>query len=411
MKAVLFCSIKKWFIGQIIDASFTVLGIGLGKVPDYSMVPAGSQQVPGINHNKKVADAGITIWMGIIKNAVQEFAPLGLGYEYPYWEKHPEHNPDDPDDFLRLLSLTHTNDLYCGTMDGITGTGADSMIRLSDSKFHLSQIMRGYLKSISQSVRSLNGLESSKNSMKMSEWMMDANYEDAIHRLDDVDISRNADDFRRKLEGYFISAVWASNKCYMKCQSGMNPDHVTARCKDEKFAKERMCPFDALDTLCQVNCYTMIHSRNHEKPLIGLGNLEKHGFTIEEVKDDSWEQYKKLSNTQRKPQLDLESGDEFQFNMGKSALTLSVSVSKANVISDKPLKSKNFPCFSGDWRGLETEEFMNRLSMGAGSQDWGEPQKGNPRAWEIFQSQCPEVFSASKLPFKTNQLIAIIGDS
>lgn len=328
---------------------------------------------------------------GTLMKKILDFT-LPMEHDYKYKKFGMGNEGESSIDFLRLTSMTYTSDLYCGHIDGQAADGSDMGSRIADSRYHMSAIMEQYIENISAVFRALNGFGKSNFDQKMSDWMFNANYEEIIHRLDRVDISDEAKKFSHTLSGYFISAGWASNKCYMKCQPNLFRPNVQKRCYDAKFAVDRFCPDDSPDTLCQVNCYTMLDAGNHEKRLIGIDELSKHGFDIENVKKDSWEHYRELKRL-KKPQMDFVNGKEFTFGgEKKSALILSVSVSNANKIADKPLRSINFPCFSGqDYRGIDTEQHMINMGMGFGSTDWGGGKKGNARAWEMFQQQCPEV--------------------
>ncbi|KAJ8058970.1 hypothetical protein OCU04_011954 [Sclerotinia nivalis] len=387
---ILKCEIKKWFINLIYQYTGKALRFGLSKFvaleadldPKYHNLNPPSW--------KTLNQADPFMYTEFVKQLLDFTLPMehtvGKG------KKHPDGNEGASSiDFLRLTSERYTSDLYCGHMDGIAGTGSDNMARISDASFHISEIMKQYMQNLSDVFRALNGFTDVQGTGKtMSDWMFNADYETIISGLDSIDIAKEAQNFSQKLSGYFISASWASNKCYMKCQTDINRGTVKKRCYAKKFASERFCPEEQPDTLCQVNCYTMMDSGNHEKQLIGLDKLSKHGFNIEDVKRNSWEYSRELKKL-HKPQLDFVNGKEFTFNGERSAITLSVSTSKSNRIADKPRKSTNFPCFSGqDYRGMDTEAHLTNLGMGFGSTDWGEETKANPRAWEMFQHHCPE---------------------
>ncbi|CAD6446010.1 e2d4624d-ae6a-4e5b-abfe-3d30f284277c [Sclerotinia trifoliorum] len=387
---ILKCEIKKWFINMIYQYTGKALRFGMSR-----FVQA--------EEGKEIKDAGLNppSWKKLSKAdpfMFTEFLKQLLDFTLPMEHtvgkaiKHPQGNEGESSiDFLRLTSERYTSDLYCGHMDGIAGTGSDNMVRIADASFHISEIMKQYIQNLSDVFRALNGFTDVQGTGKtMSDWMFNADYEAIISRLDSIDIAKEAQSFSQKLSGYFISAAWASNKCYMKCQTELNRGTVKKRCHAKKFASERFCPEDYPDTLCQVNCYTMMDSGNHEKQLIGLDKLSKHGFDIEDIKKTSWEYSRELKKL-HKPQLDYVNGKEFTFNGDRSAITLSVSTSKSNRIADKPRRSRNFPCFSGqDYRGMDTESHLTNLGMGFGSTDWGEETKANPRAWEMFQHHCPE---------------------
>ncbi|QSZ32352.1 hypothetical protein DSL72_001926 [Monilinia vaccinii-corymbosi] len=375
-KTILMCDIKTWFIDQIWKRSMTIIDTGASQVKD-----------------KKTQEQLGKIKVTLLLDVAKDIVGFGLQhhYGYAYYEGHPGSDVTASPDFLRLASQGYTSDLYCGQMDGIKGTAGDNLWRMSDAGYHLGEIMTDYVKKVDGAYRTLNGLESNPNfPRKMSDWMENSNFEDTIHRLDDFNVGQVAEDWGKQLKGYLIGAALTANKCYMKCQSHLMPSDVRYKCEYEDFQNERFCPAERPDTVCQINCYTMLDSGNHEKPLIGLGKLQKHGFNSKDMMKNSWEHYLQYTNGQRRPQLEIESGQEFKFNGGNSTLMLSVSVSRTNIIADNPLKSKNFPCFSGDWHGQEVEAFMNRQGMGRNSTDWGEPIKGNPRAWEVFQHHCPE---------------------
>ncbi|KAI9642474.1 hypothetical protein NHQ30_009279 [Ciborinia camelliae] len=343
----------------------------------------------GIDWKEVVEKAQPLRWAGYMKEILDFSLPMDTGAMYS--QRHPAGN-ETSNPWL-VLNLAHTNDLYCGTIDGIAGTGGDNPYRISDSGFYLSTIMRDFRETLSKQYRSFNGQESNpEKNFKMSALMLNVNLEAVIRNQENFDFASYAASWGKEIEGHFISALLASNKCYMKCQNGMDPEDVLSKCHADKFAKHRFCPAEAPDTLCQVNCYTMMDMGNHEKPLIGIDNLPIHGFTVDELKQNSWDNYKEHTNDIYMPkmQMDFMNGTEFNFDIGKKALTLTVSNSKTNIIADNPKKSKNFPCNSGDWRGLEIEGFMKRLGMGPGSTDWGEDFKQNGRSWEVFQSRCPE---------------------
>ncbi|TGO28077.1 hypothetical protein BPAE_0032g00200 [Botrytis paeoniae] len=396
--AILKCKIKTFFIDMIYQFSTKFLRMSLAKLVKIE----GSGGGPWTSFNKLDP-----FQYGTLLKQILDFA-LPMEHAYKYKKFGAGNDGENSENFLRLTSMTYTSDLYCGHIDGQAADGSDTGSRISDSKYHMSEIMKQYIKNISDVFRALNGFGEAHFDQKMSDWMFNANYEEIVHRLDRVDISEEAQNFSHTLSGYFISASWASNKCYMKCQPKMFRPHVQKKCHDEKFAADRFCPDDAPDTLCQVNCYTMLDSGNHEKKLIGLEQLGKHGFDIENVKRDSWENYKELKRL-KKPQIDYVNGKEFTFGAdNKSALVLSVSVSSTNRISDKPVRSTNFPCFSGqDYRGLDTEQHLINMNMGFGSTDWGGGKKGNARAWEMFQQQCPE--QTRKMPPLTRYLNIICG--
>lgn len=380
-KQQLICDITKWFIDHI--WSYTITGFETFFTQEKNVKDK-------LWVKNQLKEAKLPTVFGLIKDVFK--TGLEGKYDYFYAEEHPGGKVTDSPNFLRLSSQSYTDDLICGQMDGIKGTGGDNLWRMSDAGYHLSEIMKDYLQAFSKAYRILNGLDSSPNFIHtMSDWMSDSNFEDSIHLLDTIDVAKDADEWGQKLKGYFISASLAANKCYMKCQTQMNPREVVSRCQDKAFPKQRFCPAEAPDTLCQLNCYTMIDAGNHEKPFIGLGNLEKHGFNSADVMKDSWEEYMQTSNAQRKPEVDISSGKQAELNPGKPRLILSTSVSRTNIISDQPLKSKNYPCYTGGWQGLEVESFMDRQGMGRGSPDFGDPKKKNPRAWEVLQNHCPEV--------------------
>ncbi|KAF7959524.1 hypothetical protein EAE96_001140 [Botrytis aclada] len=395
-KAILMCKIKTFFINMIYQ--FAIKAVSL----EYANLIKLEEGGGPFTDSEKFE---IMFFVGIMKE-ILDFS-LPMEHDYKYKKFGAANDGETPLDFLRLTSMTYTSDLYCGHMDGQAADGADIGSRISDSRYHMSEIMKQYIKNISDAFRALNGLGEAHLDQKMSNWMTNANYEEIIHRLDGIDISAEAQHFSHTLSGYFISAGWASNKCYMKCQPNLFRPTVQKRCHDAKFAADRFCPDDAPDTLCQVNCYTMLDSGNHEKKLIGMEKLSKHGFDIEDVKRDSWERYKEL-NRLRKPQLDIVNGKEFTFGAeNKSPLVLSVSLFSTNKIYDKPKKSTNFPCFSGqDYRGLDTEQHMINMNMGFGTTDWG-VGTGKARAWEMFQQQCPE--QTRKMPPLTRYLNMICG--
>ncbi|ESZ93884.1 hypothetical protein SBOR_5742 [Sclerotinia borealis F-4128] len=381
--AILYCQLKTWAIQLSWGISMDFIGMGFG------FIPAG-QAASTVAKMADMAMRNVPKYIEGLKYHIEFGLPIANGILKA--KKHPVGNEGGSVDFLRLKE-SYTSDLWCGQMDGITGTGADTPTRISDTGFHLSAIFMEYLATLSDAYRSLNGLRPDvPGSHKMSEWMYSADYEDTIHRLETFDIAKEAKSWGQRLEGYLISAAWASNKCYMKCQINMDPETVLEKCHAPESAEMRYCPADEPTTLCQYSCWTMMNNGNHEKGLIGQDSLEMFGFSTAELGQNSWEHYKELRNNYFKPELDLENGKEFTFNMGKSALTLSVSSSDTNIVADNPLKkSKNFPCFSGrDYRGLDTEAFMYRLGMGPGHTDWGEATKGKPRAWETFQHRCPE---------------------
>ncbi|TGO63484.1 hypothetical protein BOTNAR_0099g00110 [Botryotinia narcissicola] len=397
-EAILKCKLKTFFIDLLYQFSEKFLMMSLAKLV------------------KIEGDAG-GLWTSFNKLEPFQVASLlkqildftlPMEHDFKYKKFGAGNDVETPFDFLRLTSMTYTSDLYCGHMDGLAADGIDTGTRISDSKYHMSEIMKHYIKNISDVFKALNGFGETHLDQKMSDWMFNANYEEIIHRLDRVDISEEAQNFSHTISGYFIAAGWASNKFYMKCQPKMFRQNVQKRCYEAQFAADRFCPEDAPDTLCQVNCYTMLDSGNHEKKLIGIEKLSKHGFDIENVKRDSWNNYKELNRLKR-PQIDYVNGKEFTFGAeNRSALVLSVSLSATNKISDKPTKSWNFPCFSGqDWRGLDTERHLINMNMGFGSTDWGGGGKGKARAWEMFQQQCPE--QTRKMPPLTRYLNIICG--
>ncbi|RAL62169.1 hypothetical protein DID88_002653 [Monilinia fructigena] len=394
-KAQLICDIANWFIGQIWSKTITGFETFFGQ-----------EQYSEKNWLKYLKKWKLSVVSGLLKEIFE--TGLKNKYDYIYAEEHPGGQVTDSPNFLRLSSQSYTDDLICGQIDGIKGTGGDNLWRMADSGYHLSEIMKSYLQNLSKVYRILNGLESSPDFIyTMSDWMANSNFEDNIHSLDTINIAKDADEWGQKLKGYFISAALAANKCYMKCQSGMNPREVVSRCRYEAFAKHRYCPAEAPDTMCQVNCYTMMDAGNHEKPLIGLEKLQKHGFNSTEVMESSWAQYIKTSNRERKPELTVESGKDAKLNPEKPSLILSTSVSRTNIISDEPAKSKNFPCYTGGWQGLEVESFMDRQGLGRGSPDFGDPKKKNPRAWEVLQNHCPE--EARSMPPLTRYFNMICG--
>ncbi|KAF7934742.1 uncharacterized protein EAE98_002787 [Botrytis deweyae] len=397
-KAILQCKIKTFFIDMTYQFTEKFLMLSLTKA-------TGFEGKWG-NVATKFEKAEPFYILSMVRQIIDFTLPMEHDYKYKKFGA--GNDGDDSLEFLRLTSMTYTSDLYCGHIDGQAADGSDTMTRISDSKYHISEIMKQYIKDISGVFRALNGHGEVDLDLKMSDWMLNANYDEMVHRLDRVDISAEAQKFSQTISGYLISAGWASNKCYMKCQPKMFRDTVQTRCFDAKFAADRFCPEDAPDTLCQVNCYTMLDSGNHEKKLIGIEKLPKHGFDIENIKRDSWENYKELKRL-RKPQMDYVNGKEFTFGAeNRSALILSVSLSRTNIISDKPTKSLNFPCFSGqDYRGLDTEQHLINMNMGFGSTDWGGGGKGKARVWEMFQQHCPE--QTREMPPLTRYLNMVCG--
>lgn len=371
-----------------LPADLSLLDSHPDNVPPTKFVPSGISKFNDQNPMQYVT----------LTKTILDFT-LPMEHTQAWYSNHPGGNETtNTNNFLVLGSMGYTSDLYCGQMDGISGTGADNDYRISDASFHMSQIMQEYIQNISNVFRALNGLGPTKGlGQKMSDWMINADFESIISRLDTIDVAKEARKWSRSLEGYIISAAWASNKCYLKCQSDMNPTEVMNKCNDEKFANERYCPADSPGTLCQANCYTMMANGNHEKRLIGADSLGKHGFTIQEAMQNSWDHWNNPSKSLMKPTVEFEDGvPKFNAMGSYDSLALTVGNSKFHTISDDPKKSKGFPCFSGqDYRGLDTAVHLQNMGMGIGSTDWGEAKKANPRAWEMFQHHCPEVSFAS----------------
>ncbi|PQE06028.1 hypothetical protein CJF30_00004988 [Rutstroemia sp. NJR-2017a BBW] len=323
---------------------------------------------------------GPNFYLGHLKSHTQTLAT-----EWAKYSPSMRYGPTQKNaDFLKL-NIPYTAGGFCGDLDGTAGTGGDNLWRMAEMRSHVVEIFDAYAQIVTSFHQCLNG-QADCERMRISSWMSNTDWEKTVEQLDHADPAAQASSWTQSLSGYLISVAWAANKCYMKCDSDLDPDLVIARCNEEQYKDIRFCPAEEPRTLCQANCWTMLRDYNHERELWGKNALGKYGLDMELVKQNSWKHYQLYKNDFGLLPLTYDNSSAM-LNLGDEGVTLTVSYNKANEIADKLESSKDFPCFSGDWTGSDTHAFMDRLSMGINSTDWG--SNGKMRAFETLRSICP----------------------
>lgn len=141
---------------------------------------------------------------------------------------------------------------------------------------------------------------------------------------------------------------------------------------------------------CQVQCLTSNARRNnHETPLFGMDNLEKHNLTLPAILTNSvarYEAHKGISlNGNNDPLNQATLVEDYGLPVCRSSLFEMGDID--NKLSHNRWKShKQFACSCGDWRSSETKAFMNQIGMGIGQSDMI-----NKRSKQTLTLICPRV--------------------
>ncbi|PQE15008.1 hypothetical protein CJF31_00007067 [Rutstroemia sp. NJR-2017a BVV2] len=396
-KSIIQCKIRMYLFDLMWQVVTTALDLGLKQLApvDVKSFATVSKLADGANKlaistetaKWKFGNAipsgrmGPNFYLGHLKHHTQTLATEWASYSSSMRYGPTQKNPD----FLKL-NIPYTAGGFCGDLDGTAGTGGDNLWRMAEMRSHIVEIFDAYAKIVTSFHQCLNG-QADCERMRISSWMANTDWEKTVEQLDHADPATQASSWTQSLSGYLISVAWAANKCYMKCDSDVEPELAIQRCNEEEYKDIRFCPAEEPRTLCQANCWTMLKSGNHERELWGKKALGKYGLDMDLVKKNSWKHYQLYKNDFGLLPLTYDNSSAM-LNLGDEGVTLTVSYSKANEIADKLESSKDFPCFSGDWTGSDTHAFMDRLSMGINSTDWG--SNGKMRAFNTLQYICPK---------------------
>ncbi|KAM3068401.1 hypothetical protein ACMFMG_009537 [Clarireedia jacksonii] len=395
VKAVVQCKIRMYLFELMWQVVTLALDLGLKQLAPVDVKSfAVGKMVDGVNKLAVVTETadwkfgnaipserlGPNFYLSFLKQHTQtlaeEWAPLREANKYG-----PQQTSKD---FLKL-NIPYTPGGFCGDLDGTAGTGGNNLWRMAEMRSHVVDIFDAYAKIVTSFHHCLNGQDDCER-MRISSWMANTDWEKTVEQLDHADPATQASSWTQSLSGYLISAAWASNKCYLKCDPDVDPEEAIEKCNDEEYKDIRFCPAEEPKTLCQANCWTMLKNQNHERDLWGKNTLGKYGLDMNIVKKNSWKHYQMYKNDFGLLPLSYDNSSAL-LNLGDDGVTLTVSYNKANKIADKLSASRDFPCFSGDWTGSDTQAFMDRLSMGINSTDWG--SNGKMRAFNTLQKICP----------------------
>jgi len=137
------------------------------------------------------------------------------------------------------------------------------------------------------------------------------------------------------------------------------------------FARISILIYCCEEMLISLSCSSQSFGNHQDKPP-GLDRLQSYGITLPEVLNSTWNNFKRLSNSNAPPLLGAQFrfGFDMELNEGYSALALPVCRSNHLKMTSDYKHGHEFPFTCGDWRSNESSGFFDAIGYGPTSDDF-----------------------------------------